>query len=47
MSEAIIILSWHTQRIGGDLVWLQPEDDSEVEHYQIYLAEVRDAGFRT
>eukprot|EP00439_Symbiodinium_sp_Y106_P020057 s5903_g2.t1 len=25
--------------IGGDLIWLQPEDDSEVQHYQIYLAE--------
>ncbi|CAJ1389096.1 unnamed protein product [Effrenium voratum] len=25
--------------IGGDLVWLQPEDDSEVTHYMIYLAE--------
>ena len=28
-----------TARIGGDLAWLQPEDDSEVSDYVIYLAE--------
>ena len=26
-------------RIGGDLVWLQPEDDSEVTDYLVYLAQ--------
>ncbi|CAL1129505.1 unnamed protein product [Cladocopium goreaui] len=27
--------------IGGDLVWLQPEDDSEVTDYLVYLAQDR------
>ena len=26
-------------RIGGDLEWLQPEDDSEVTDYLVYLAQ--------
>ncbi|CAK9114759.1 unnamed protein product [Durusdinium trenchii] len=33
--------------IGGDLVWLQPEDDSEVTHYIVYLAEDRSGSNRS
>ena len=38
-SGSIFLWSKMLPRIGGDLLWLQPEDDSEVTDYLVYLAQ--------